>query len=156
MTREKGKQKRDGQQEIGNRGEGQRIFFLYILSMIFVGCQSAEELKHEQMVINGKELYEKHCANCHQKEGTGLADLYPPIAPSDFLKDKKAVICLIKNGISGEMTVNGKVYNQTMPANQQLYDLDIAAIVTYIYDTWEHNPKTTTTDEVKLVLKGCR
>lgn len=130
---------------------------LFIISLSFLGCQSAEELAYEQMVINGKGLYESHCANCHQKDGAGLANLYPPIAQSDFLNDKKTVICLIKNGISGNITVKGKTYNQNMPANPNLYDLDIAAVVTYIYATWGTSQKTATTaDEVKKTLENCK
>ena len=59
---------------------------------------------------------------------------------------------LIKNGISGEMLVNGKKYNQAMPANNQLQNLDIAEVVTYIYNEWKFESKITTTEEVEKVL----
>ncbi len=120
--------------------------------LIIVSCQSNEKMKQEQYYIGGKEIYEKNCANCHQIDGKGLQNLYPPIAGSDFLKDKSKVILLIKNGISGEIVVNGKKYNQPMPANNQLQNLDIAEVVTYIYNEWNVEDKVTTTEEVEKVL----
>lgn len=127
---------------------------LLIISIV-VSCKSPEKVKLEQFYVNGQELYEQNCANCHQKDGLGFKDLYPPIAGSDYLKNKEAVICMIRNGASGEMTVNGKVYNQQMPANAQLYDLDIAAITTYIYNKWGNESAITETDSVKKVLQRC-
>jgi cytochrome c551 len=66
--------------------------------------------------------------------------LYPPLNKSDFMDNNfEKVICLITNGISGELIVNGKSYNKTMPGVQSLTDLEVAEIATYIYNTWEHN-----------------
>lgn len=120
-----------------------------------VSCQSKEELQREQMIINGGELYVQHCANCHQENGSGLNNLYPPIADSDYLKNKEAVICMIRYGASGNMVVNGITYNQAMPANRKLYDLDIASIVTYIYNEWGDESVATSTDEITKVLENC-
>ena len=128
------------------------IFFLILLLTTLNSCQSNEKLKLEQYYIGGKEIYEKNCANCHQLDGKGLQNLYPPIAGSDFLKDKIKVILLIKNGISGEIIVNGKKYNQPMPANNQLQNLDIAEVVTYIYNEWKVEDRITATEEVEKVL----
>lgn len=107
------------------------------------------------MIINGRELYLKNCANCHQENGAGLGDLYPPIAGSDYLKNKEKVICIIRNGVSGDMVVNGKTYNQAMPANPELYDLDISSLVTYIYNEWGNEKTTTETYDVAQVLEHC-
>jgi cytochrome c551 len=129
---------------------------LFTVYCSLISCQSKEKILLEQYYINGKELYETHCANCHQKDGKGLGLLYPPIAGSDFLKNKNQIFCLIKNGISGEMVINGKTYNQAMPANKQLLDLDIAEISTYIYTEWGNEKVITETDSVHQVLEKCR
>lgn len=117
-------------------------------------CQSEEKIKLEQYYIGGKEIYELNCANCHQKDGKGLQNLYPPIAGSDYLKDKEKVIYIIKNGLAGEILVNGKKYNQPMPANNQLTSLDIAEVVTYIYNEWNSEAKITEVKEVEKVLNN--
>jgi cytochrome c551 len=130
-----------------------QISYLIITIYFLTSCQSDEKVKLEQYYIGGKEIYEQNCANCHQKDGKGLQNLYPPIAGSDYLKNKEQVILLIKNGISGEIIVNGKKYNQPMPANNQLQNLDIAEVVTYIYNEWNVESKITETETVEKILK---
>ena len=128
-----------------------KLKYLPFLSLL-ASCQSQEKVKLEQYYIGGKEIFEKNCANCHQKDGKGLQNLYPPIAGSDYLKDKSKVILTIKNGLTGEIIVNGKSYNQPMPANSHLQNLDIAEVVTYIYNEWGNEQKITTVEEVAKVL----
>lgn len=131
-----------------------KLFVLILAVVSFTSCQSEEKIKLEQYYIGGKELYEQNCANCHQKDGKGLQSLYPPIAGSDYLKDKEKVIYIIKNGLAGEILVNGKKYNQPMPANNQLTNLDIAEVVTYIYNEWHGETKITEVKEVEKVLNN--
>ncbi len=50
--------------------------------------------------------------------------------------------------------VNGKKYNQPMPANNQLTNLDIAEVVTYIYNEWNGETKITEVKEVEKVLNN--
>ena len=128
-------------------------FFIITFSIItLTSCQSEEKIKLEQYYIGGKEVYELNCANCHQKDGKGLQSLYPPVAGSDYLKNKDKVIYLIKNGLLGEILVNGKKFNQPMPANNQLTNLDIAEVVTYIYNEWNGETIITEVKEVEKVL----
>lgn len=131
-----------------------KVFLILVAVVSFTSCQSAEKIKLEQYYIGGKELYEQNCANCHQKDGKGFQNLYPPIAGSDYLKNKEKVIYIIKNGLSGEIMVNGKKYNQPMPANNQLTNLDIAEVVTYIYNEWNGETKITEVKEVEKVLNN--
>jgi len=90
-----------------------------------------------QYAIEGKALYEANCANCHQKNGTGLGKLIPPIYQSDyFLEDIPRTAKIIKYGQKGEITVNGTLYNQEMPGNPKLTNIEIAHIMTYLYNIW--------------------
>lgn len=120
------------------------------------GCQSEEEIKRQKYITEGMLLYKTNCANCHQAKGEGLAALYPPIANSDYLKDKNKVICLIKYGLQGPIVVNGKPYNRPMPAQLQLSDLEVAEITTYIYNEWGGETKLTGVKEVSPILEACR
>src|SRR5688572_3373175 len=53
--------------------------------------------KFEQYYIQGEQLYIKNCSNCHQKTGTGLGLLYPPLKQSDYLLNNlEQVICLMR------------------------------------------------------------
>ena len=113
-------------------------------------------VKFDQYYVQGELLYIKNCSNCHQKDGTGLGLLYPPLKNSDYLlQNKMNVICLIRNGKSGELIVNGKSFNMEMPAMPSLSDLEIAEISTYIYNNWGHDQGLVDVSEVSAVLAKC-
>lgn len=108
-----------------------------MLLVWFFSCQSDEEIKRQRYITEGILVYKNNCANCHQPKGEGLAELYPPLAGSDFLANKNAVICLIRYGQQDSIVVNGKPYNRPMPPQPHLSDLEVAELVTYIYNEWE-------------------
>lgn len=136
-----------------------RLTSLLVTCILFIGlvsCQSEEEIKRQRYITEGILVYKNACANCHQTKGEGLAALYPPIANSDYLTNKNSVICLIRYGQQGAIVVNGKRYNRPMPSHPQLSDLEIAEVVTYIYNQWGHEKKVTDVKTVTPVLEGCR
>lgn len=121
---------------------------LSFLFLIGLGCHTKQSDKEKtlasikdtkvlQYAIEGKNLYELYCANCHQKDGTGLGKLIPPLNPSDYMtEDIGRTARIIKYGLQGEITVNGQIYNQPMPGNPNLTNLEIARILTYIFNIW--------------------
>jgi mono/diheme cytochrome c family protein len=112
--------------------------------------------KFTQYYNQGEQLYEKNCSNCHQKNGTGLGRLYPPLNKSDYMsKNFDAVICLMRFGKKGELTVNGISFNQEMPGIPTLTDLEIAEIATYIYNTWEHQRGMIEVKAVSRIMENC-
>jgi len=111
--------------------------------------------KFEQYYVHGEQLYIRHCSNCHQKNGAGLGLLYPPLDTSDYMQQNlEDVICLLRNGKKGELIVNGKKYNQVMPA-LALSDLELAEIATYIYNTWTHESGLLEVKLVSEILTSC-
>jgi mono/diheme cytochrome c family protein len=112
--------------------------------------------KFQQYYVHGEELYLRYCSNCHQKNGTGLARLYPPVATSDFVdKNKDAVICLIRNGKSGPLIVNGISFNKVMQPIPALTDIEIAEIATYLYNTGNRHEGIVEVQHVSKVLTSC-
>lgn len=139
-------------------------FLLTCLSMVWITCSQSPHqgtrdttsTKFTQYYRAGEELYTKHCGNCHQSNGSGLGRVYPPLNKSNFMKDSlSSVICLMRYGKKGEVSVNDVNYVQTMPDNTALTDLDIAEIATYIYNTWENKHGLIEVKEVSEVLKHC-
>ncbi len=126
-----------------------------VLLLTLSACQSADELKTEQYYSEGYQLYTTQCANCHQADGQGLANLYPPLQEATDLARRNELICLIKNGLSGEIQVAGKTYNRPMPANPKLTDIEIAEIVTYMTTSWGKETTYTRIDSVTAALTRC-
>ena len=60
---------------------------------------------------------------------------------------------IIKYGQIGEISVNGQLYNEKMPANGQLTNMDIARIMTYIYNIWGNNEGVIDANKVEYYLK---
>lgn len=133
-------------------GSGRLATFM---SLIIVSCTSRDP-KFQQYFAQGQALYEKHCSNCHQKNGRGLGRLYPPLAASDFLKNNfDKSMCLMKYGIEGEIIVNGQSYNKPMPAIPSLTELEIAEIATYIGNSWGHERGLIEVAKSSKIIKDC-
>ena len=139
------------------------IFQLFLLSIgIWLSSCSPKQgtnqdgIKFQQYYIQGEKLFEQHCSNCHQKNGKGLGLVYPPLNQSDFIDgNQEKVICLIRYGISGELVVNGSQFNKEMPAIPSLTDLEIAEIITYLYNTWGRNEGILEVKEASKILENC-
>lgn len=116
-----------------------------------VVVQTGEKSLAEK-IASGKSLYNKTCFACHQANGEGIPNAFPPLANSDYLNaDVKRAISVIVNGKSGEIEVNGKTYNSVM-TKQTLTDTEVADVLTYVYNTWGNNKtnvKVSTVQEVK-------
>jgi nitrite reductase (NO-forming) len=102
----------------------------------------------------GKTLYETNCAACHQQDGEGLKGVFPPIADSDYLMAREDKgIGIVLHGLSGEIIVNGEVYDGIMP-QMRLGDDEIASILTYIRSSWGNKGNLVTAEEVSNVRSG--
>jgi mono/diheme cytochrome c family protein len=138
-------------------------FILTVVSVSHFSCggkynknKDSGSVKFQQYYLQGESLYIKHCSNCHQQDGSGLGRVYPPLNKSDFMDANfEKVLCIMRNGLQGEVIVNGIGFNQTMPANQSLTDIEIAEIATYIYNTWDHSKGIIEIKEVARILDTC-
>jgi nitrite reductase (NO-forming) len=87
----------------------------------------------ESQIAAGRALFQGTCSACHQPDGKGIPNVFPPLAGSDFLQaDHKRAIETVLNGRSGAVTVNGVTYNSVMPPMSQLNDDGVANILTYV------------------------
>ncbi|MCD6013504.1 MAG: nirK [Flavipsychrobacter sp.] len=138
-----------------------KSYLVAIIAMLFLySCGSSD---NEQQQPNfksdavadappsGEDIYKRTCIACHQAKGEGVAGAFPPLAKSDYLAaDKERAIKQVLQGSSGEITVNGKTYNNVMPP-QPLNDAECAAVLTYVYCSFGNNACNITPDEVKQV-----
>lgn len=106
-----------------------------------------------EQIKAGKAIFGTTCFACHQSEGQGVPNAFPPLAKSDFLNaDPKRAIQVVIRGLSGEITVNGKKINSVMPS-QNLTDDEIADVLTYVYNSWGNNKTVVTPAMVKAQRK---
>lgn len=101
----------------------------------------------------GKRLFATICTPCHQANGQGIAQKFPPLANSDFLNaDKKRAIKVLLHGRQGVIVVNGQKFNNSMPSFP-LEDEDIANALTFVYNSFGNSGKEVKPEEVKA-LRG--
>lgn len=139
------------------------IFLLWASITCSFSCGSKEEssthsesIKFKQYYIQGQQLFTEHCSNCHQKSGKGLGLLFPPLDQSDYVdQNHEEVLCLIRNGMKGEIIVNGNEYNKEMPGIPSLTDLEIAEISTYLYNTWGREKGIIEVKDATAILQKC-
>jgi cytochrome c551 len=136
-----------------------KIVQVIIISFFLTACISRgggdSSPKFQQYYVQGEQLYLRHCSNCHQKDGSGLGLLYPPLDTSDYMQNNfEDVVCLIRNGKEADLVVNGKSYNQRMPP-VPVTDLEVAEIVTYIYNSWSHQRDLVDVKLVSEILNSC-
>ncbi len=103
----------------------------------------------EEKMELGKNIYGRTCVACHQANGQGIPQVFPPLAGADYLnEDVKRAIDIVLHGKSGEITVNGNTYNSVMTA-QNISDQEVANVLTYIYNNWGNNGTEVTEEMVK-------
>ncbi len=127
------------------------IFGGLVFSMSHVDTLNASPMASKtEMMTLGKKVYDEYCVTCHQKNGEGTPGVYPPLAKSDFLKkDRKGNIQNLLFGLEGEITVNGKKFNGVMPKVPEKYgDKDIAAVLTYVYNSFGNRGPVVSEKEV--------
>ena len=103
--------------------------------------------------LEGSILYKTYCANCHQGNGKGDNNRFPPLDSSEYVMgDKNLLISIILNGMQGEIRVKGKTYNGLMPAHDNILDDHaIASITTYIRSRFGKQKDIVTTHDVKAI-----
>ena len=98
----------------------------------------------------GATVYSSNCAGCHGATGTGVPKTFPPLAHNPLVVgDKNAVIGIVLNGLSGNVTVNGDTYNGQMPPwKGNLTNNQIADVITYIRNAWGNKAAPVTEADV--------
>ncbi len=108
----------------------------------------------------GAEVYqrESHCATCHLPHGEGNANVYPSLVGSPWIiGSEDRLIKLTLHGLWGKMTVNGKSFDPArgvppMTAFRSLLkDEELAAVLTFVRNTWGNEATPVTAASVKRV-----
>jgi nitrite reductase (NO-forming) len=113
-----------------------------------------KEKSLDERIAAGYITFHSTCAACHQSNGQGIPNTFPPLLNSDFLMARKDKgIGIVLGGLQGEVTVNGKKYNNIMPA-QNLSDDDVANVLTFIHNALNKKKVLVSVAEVKKNRTG--
>lgn len=105
---------------------------------------------YKDKALPGATVYHTYCVSCHQHNGKGDGNRFPPLDSSEWVNGStKRLITTVLNGLSTPIEVKGKSYNGLMPQHSFLRDEDIAEVLTYIRQHFHNNLREVTTAEVK-------
>jgi cytochrome c6 len=118
--------------------------FLIIFCVSLFWCiYSAPGQGADTVNPEGKKLFEGTCADCHRINGQGLPNKFPALDKNDFVVGEPAkVIDTVLNGRKGKLG--------QMPTWKDTFsDQQLAAIITYVRQTWSNRGTAVTADQVK-------
>lgn len=99
----------------------------------------------------GQAIYAARCAMCHGATGDGFADVFPPLAGSDWLgANRNGSVEAVVAGLNREIVVNGRTYRGQMPP-VIIDDDEVAAVLTFVVSSWGNRGAAFTPEEVRAV-----
>ncbi len=103
----------------------------------------------------GASTYTGTCAACHQANGQGLPGAFPPLAgdPVVTADDPTEHITVVLAGKQGG-EIGGTTYASPMPAQAQLSDEQVAAVINHERTSWGNAATLVTPEEVAAVRGG--
>ena len=113
-------------------------------------------------IAQGKKLFSDNCAVCHMETGVGNpGNGCPPLVDSEWVKHPATdrMIMIISKGLSGPITVNGKVYNtgvmlgvgDSLPGDEKEKSAKIAAITSYVRKQFGNIPAVVKPEQAEAV-----
>jgi mono/diheme cytochrome c family protein len=110
------------------------------------------------VLLAGLEIYARdgYCITCHQADGNGLdASGFPPLTGSKWVVgSEERLIKLVLKGIYGPIEVNGGKYPGNVPMTPfggMLKDEEVAAVLTYVRNSFGNNAPAVSPAKVKEV-----
>ncbi len=115
--------------------------------------------KADPMVL-GKKNYDAVCYQCHQPTGLGIPGVYPPLAGSEWVTGSdERLIRIVLHGLKGPVTVKGAeykaaampVFGQVAGSGYNWSDEKIAAVLTYVRQSFGNNAPAITAEHVTAI-----
>jgi len=116
------------------------LFMALGVMMVVVSCSGNSSHKQSSVsepqtvdTESGKSVYLKHCQVCHQANGMGVPNMFPPLKGNERMgDDKQKLVGILLNGLAGPIEVNGQTYNSIMAPYRNLSDKEIADVLNYV------------------------
>ncbi len=110
------------------------------------------------LMEKGKQVFTTTCQACHQATGAGIPGAFPPVAESEWVNGPpKRLVAIILHGLQGEITVKGQQFNGSMPPfKDQLKPEDIAAVATYVRNSFGNKSDMVLAETVNLVIEATK
>jgi mono/diheme cytochrome c family protein len=102
------------------------------------GAPRPEPAEAERILKQGQKLYGSLCVDCHGGKGQGSAPDYPPLAGNHAIAGPQplnAIRTVLNGGFPPSTTGNPYPFGMP-PFGPQLSDSEVAAVVSYVLNSW--------------------
>jgi mono/diheme cytochrome c family protein len=132
------------------------LFLILFVSLSFTNNYNKKPSK-ENVLFDGKEIYETYCIACHQADGKGQIGVNPPLVGSDWvIGDKSRLIKTVLQGLTEPIEINGVKYQNAMPAFDYIEDAELATLLTFVRNKFGGMTDSVNVAEVKLVRESLK
>ena len=106
-----------------------------------------------EVMRRGAKIYEQQCASCHAEEGQGIPSIYPALAGNRavLLESPNNVVQIIRMGGFSPSTAGNPQPFGMPPFAQVLGNEDIAAVTTFVRQSWGNSASAVSTFDVHRV-----
>lgn len=128
----------------------------YLKSKHTQTSQAAPLAATDPAMMAGAAIYQDVCSACHQSNGKGVAYLIPDLAAASSVSSREptSIISVLLHGAQSAATATEPT-GASMPAfGRQLTNTQIAAVVTYIRNSWGHAATAVSADDVQKARKA--
>ena len=105
------------------------------------------------VMISGAAIYEDLCSACHRRDGSGVPYLIPDLSHSASVQSREttSIVHVVLEGAQTAATADEPT-GPAMPAfGWQLNDAQVAAVTTYLRNSWGHAAPATPSGDVRKV-----
>lgn len=117
---------------------GQYLKSLSVLPATDDAVALAPRAPDARLMQSGAAIYEKHCADCHGKQGEGMAGAFPALAGQRavLMENSHNLLQSLLYGGYGASTRTAPLPHGMPPFMLTLNDIEAAAVLTYIRNAW--------------------
>lgn len=114
----------------------------------------------QKRYLIGAEVYQREssCGTCHLTHGKGNGVIYPSLVGSAWVNgSEERLVKMALHGLWGKLEVHGKVYDPALGVppmtafKDLLGDEEIAAVLTFVRNTWDNSASPISAETVKEV-----
>ena len=112
------------------------------LAFVFAPVAVAQQVNDTVLFQQGQQLYQDHCALCHEDSGAGDPPAFPALSGNAQLGDLGLIVRAIHQGTGN------------MPPFPNLTAEDISSLANYVRNAWANDFGAVSTEDVAAVLEG--
>lgn len=141
---------------VNNSGSHLQEQDLVAIATYLKSWQSSSEVSrplttNDPAMVAGAAIYEDSCSACHRLDGTGSSFLIPNLAAASSVSSREptSIIHVLLHGAQSVATAAEPTAPSMPSFARQLTDAQIAAVASYVRNSWRHSAAAVTPGEVQ-------